>query len=775
MAVATDHPADHATRVLPRVAAMDVRRLRDGGDWPRTTRVLPWSIAAFLVVLWIIPFQATSLPISLPFDFKLDRVLLLVIAVLWLAAMASDDGIRPRLRLGAVAAALTVFVAIALASVILQADVLSRLDELEFALKKGVLLLAYGVFFILVSSIVRPSEVTAFVALMVGLACITALGTIYEFRTDLNLFYSWADKLPGFRVGSPPVDPRFGRELVNGPAGHAIAVAAMLAMALPFALTRLISLKPGDRRRWLYIGAVGIILAGCFATIRKTGAVAPGVALLVLVLYRPMDMWRLVPFGIAMVLAIQFLIAPGAVVRIKAQLVTAQDSRSTIGRTEDYASVAPDIQDKPLLGRGHGSYDPSRYRFLDNEYLGRIVETGFIGLASYLALIFAAALVAHRVVWSRSPSRAPPAVAIVAAVAAFAVANAVFDALSFAQAPYLFFFVAALATVLAQPQAALPTPGLRRASPVPIRFAGPDLSVVIVTHNGRELALSTIVAARAATLGLHVQWLVVDSGSTDGTPEAIEQGWPDIVVLRRDNDGFAAANNWALPSAVGRWVLLLNPDAEVVEGSFAELIAALDARPAVGVASVVQQDGEGRRQASLHRFPSVWRQFAEAVFAHRLVPAVLQARVPRGDEERRCDWLTGAFLIVRREALEEVGGLDERFFLYSEEKDWCRRFAEHGWEVRHLPCMGVVHHCGGYDRPELRAQLSWAKLLYARKHFGPRRAGALRHALVLGHRLRIAGLAIRWMGGSLAGQDRLRAERLALAVVREHAPPPFGR
>ena len=89
--------------------------------------------------------------------------------------------------------------------------------------------------------------------------------------------------------------------------------------------------------------------------------------------------------------------------------------------------------------------------------------------------------------------------------------------------------------------------------------------------------------------------------------------------------------------------------------------------------------------------------------------------------------------------------------------------------------MRVVHHCGGYDRPELRAQLSWAKLLYARKHFGPRRARALRHALVLGHLLRIAGLGTRWGGDSPAGQRRLRAELLALAVVRGEAPPPFGR
>jgi len=753
---------------------MDARRLYDGGNWPRTTRVLPWSISLFLVILWLIPFQATSLPISLPFDLKLDRVLLLGIAVLWLAAMASDDGIRPRIPLGGVAAALTAFVAVAIASLVANVEVLSRLDEFEFALKKGILLLAYVLFFVLVSSIVRPSEVPGFIALTVGLACLTALGTIYEFRTELNLFYTWADHLPGFQVGPPPKDPRFGRELVNGPTGHAIAVATMLAMALPFALIRLMSMPSTDARRWLYVGAVVIIFAGCFSTIRKTGAVAPAAALLVLVLYRPRAMLSLLPFGVVLMLAIQFFIAPGAVVRVKAQLVTADDSPSTTGRTEDYAGVAPDIENKPILGRGHGSYNSERYRFLDNEYLQRIVETGFVGLASYLLLIVVAALLAHRVVWSRSHTRAPPAIAIVAAIAAFGVANSVYDTLSFPQAPYVFIFVAALATVLAQPASALPPPGLRVAALGPADVDGPDLSVVIVTHNGRELALSTIAAAQAAARDLRVQWLVVDSGSTDGTPDAIEASWPSIAVLRRDNEGFAAANNAALTSARGRWIVLLNPDAEVAEGSFVELVTALDARPAVGIASVVQQDSEGRAQVTLRRFPSVLRQLAEAVFLHRLLPGFVEGRAPHADEERTADWLTGAFLIVRAEALAEVGGLDERFFLYSEEKDWCRRFAQHGWEVRHLPCMRVTHHCGGYARPELRAQLSWAKLLFARKHYGRVRARGMGFALGLGHAVRIA-LSAPLASVSPALRARAAAERLAFDVVRGRRPPPFGR
>jgi GT2 family glycosyltransferase len=124
-------------------------------------------------------------------------------------------------------------------------------------------------------------------------------------------------------------------------------------------------------------------------------------------------------------------------------------------------------------------------------------------------------------------------------------------------------------------------------------------------------------------------------------------------------------------------------------------------------------------------------------------------------------------LAVRRSALTEVGNLDERFFLYSEETDWCYRLHKAGWEVRHLPVMEVLHHGGGYARPELAAQLSYSKLLFSRKHFGPVHRGAFRTALALRHLLRAAGLGL--LATVLpSARRRLAAERGAVAVA-------FGR
>src|SRR5918998_1055209 len=110
----------------------------------------------------------------------------------------------------------------------------------------------------------------------------------------------------------------------------------------------------------------------------------------------------------------------------------------------------------------------------------------------------------------------------------------------------------------------------------------PDLSVIVVTFNGRDMALTTLRSARAAAGAASVEWIVADSGSTDGTPEAIERAFPDVLVLRGENRGFAAGNNRGLAVATGRHVLLLNPDVEIRSGTLEELVAAMDARPAIG-------------------------------------------------------------------------------------------------------------------------------------------------------------------------------------------------
>jgi hypothetical protein len=305
----------------------------------------------------------------------------------------------------------------------------------------------------------------------------------------------------------------------------------------------------------------------------------------------------------------------------------------------------------------------------------------------------------------------------------------------------------------------------------------PDLSVIVVTHNGREMALRTLRSAQGAIGESSVEWLVVDAESSDGTPDAIEREFDDVRVLRRANRGFAASNNAALAEARGRYLLLLNPDVEIGSGSLGELVTAMDARPALGLASVTQRGSDGELQPSIRRFPSPLRSLGEALFAaYWPFPKTIQeleTRPARYECEGPADWLVGAFLIARREAVSEVGPMDERFFLYSEEIDWCYRFWAAGWPVAHLPIMTVTHYAGGRDRGDLMAQLSHSRLLFAAKHYGRLRRAGIRAALALGHLIRIAVFApASLLRPGLAG--RVRAERAGLNVILGRAGPPLG-
>jgi GT2 family glycosyltransferase len=306
--------------------------------------------------------------------------------------------------------------------------------------------------------------------------------------------------------------------------------------------------------------------------------------------------------------------------------------------------------------------------------------------------------------------------------------------------------------------------------------SAPDLSVVVVTHNGRGLALTTLRSARSRTGGLEVEWIVADSGSSDGTPAAIEREMPDVRVIRCANLGFAHANNRGLEVARGRYLLLLNPDVEIERGTLAGLVAELERRPGVGVASGIQRGTDGALLPSIRRFPSPARDLGESLRLNRL-PGLgrlgeLDLNYELYGEERSVDWLSGAFLLVRREAAMAAGGLDERFFLYSEEIDWCLRIRGAGWDVRHLPAIEIVHHCGG-SSPERAAELARSRVLFARKHFGAARAAAIRLALAAGHLVRVVPLLA---AGTLVPsvRPRLRAEALALAVTLGATDPPLS-
>ena len=305
--------------------------------------------------------------------------------------------------------------------------------------------------------------------------------------------------------------------------------------------------------------------------------------------------------------------------------------------------------------------------------------------------------------------------------------------------------------------------------------ASADLAIIIVSTNEArwlEPCLSTVFD-HAGDARLDV--VVVDNESTDGTRELVETRFPEARVVASSNRGFAHANNLGARASRARYVLFLNPDTEIVEGTFGELVAALDERAETGLVGVRQLTADGTLWPTIRYFPSISRSLGEALLSERWPARPRWAGERELDEslydrESECDWTSGSFMLARREALLSAGLLDERFFIYSEEPDLCLRMKRDGWTVRHLPTMTIIHHAGkGGVRPRMVAQDAFTRRQYARKHFtAPQRVAFL---AAVGTNLAVRALAPQ--RGELGAQRRA-ASRLALRTLVGRADPPFG-
>jgi hypothetical protein len=432
---------------------------RRADDWPHTTRVLPWMVAGFIAMLWLLPINAITVQASLPVDLKLDRLVLPVIVLTWLLSLVAGGPGAPRWRFTKVHGAVAAFVAVAFLSVVFNAPYLNQLLELSLAVKKLTLLAAFFTVFLLVASVVRPSELRPFLTLTLGLAVVCALGVLWEYRFGTNLFYTWSARLlPGFfevaPVDTTAVD-EIGRRAVSGPADLSLEVVGMLSMALPIALVRVMH-SDKARERLLCGLATCVMLGAMVATYRKSALLAPAAVFLFLAYFRRHELLRLAPLGVVLVLAIPAL-APNALGSVVEQLEPHRLGVSTVSdRVSDYDAIRPDVLSHLAFGRGFGSYEHTIYRVLDNDLLMRVIETGLVGLAAYLLMLALSIAAAVPIIRRRDPTRAPPALAIAAATGAFLVLSALFDIMSFPHGPYILMTLFGFLAVLVADEERLP-------------------------------------------------------------------------------------------------------------------------------------------------------------------------------------------------------------------------------------------------------------------------------------------------------------------------------
>lgn len=284
------------------------------------------------------------------------------------------------------------------------------------------------------------------------------------------------------------------------------------------------------------------------------------------------------------------------------------------------------------------------------------------------------------------------------------------------------------------------------------------------------------LAEKESTSALSAQIFVVDNASHDGTVDMVTREFPQVsLIANQSNVGFTRGNNQALRLAKGRYLCLLNPDCEVLPGALRAMIDYLDAHPTVGAVGPRLIFPDGSPQSSRRRFPTLRTAFVESTILQRWFGNSRVVRdyhcADRADDlAQEVDWLVGACLMIRREALEQVGLLDEGYFMYSEELDWCYRARQAGWKIVYLPEATVVHHEGKSSEQNLASRdihFHDSKCRFFSKHHGPAQGMLLRVFIFLTFLYQIVEESLKFV--LVAGNREMRRHRLAaLAQVSRH-------
>jgi N-acetylglucosaminyl-diphospho-decaprenol L-rhamnosyltransferase len=264
-----------------------------------------------------------------------------------------------------------------------------------------------------------------------------------------------------------------------------------------------------------------------------------------------------------------------------------------------------------------------------------------------------------------------------------------------------------------------------------------DLSVIIVNWNTRDLLAQCLQSVYDTVQGLEFEVFVVDNASTDGSAEMVRERFSQVrLIENRENAGFVRANNQAMALAEGRYSLLLNSDAALHPGALEALVCFLDEHPQAGIAGGKLLNPDDTFQASFMDFPTLWAEFLLLTKLHLLLRSshFPSHSLEESRDVQEADWVPGACLMVRREVVEKVGGLDEEYVMYSEEVDWCWRVKQAGWGVYYVPQAEIVHW-GGQSIEQVpiqkRAWVYRSKWLFFRKRRGQLHAALFRCLLLV--------------------------------------------
>ncbi len=254
-----------------------------------------------------------------------------------------------------------------------------------------------------------------------------------------------------------------------------------------------------------------------------------------------------------------------------------------------------------------------------------------------------------------------------------------------------------------------------------------DISIIIVNWNTREILRDCLNSVHEQTEGISFEVVVVDNASVDGSAGMVQEKFPQVILIENtENRGFAAANNQAIEVAKGRYVLLLNSDTIILDNAIAKTMKFADENPDAALVGCKVLYPDGRLQTNCFMYPSALNMFLSATYLSKLLSRNRffgRACMEWWDysDAREIEVNTGCYSLVRREAIDQVGVMDERYFVYGDDADWCYRFKKAGWKIMFTPEPQIIHYHGKttkHKKREFQLQLFGSKLIFILLHRG---------------------------------------------------------
>jgi N-acetylglucosaminyl-diphospho-decaprenol L-rhamnosyltransferase len=252
----------------------------------------------------------------------------------------------------------------------------------------------------------------------------------------------------------------------------------------------------------------------------------------------------------------------------------------------------------------------------------------------------------------------------------------------------------------------------------------PDISIIILSWNTRNLLASCLRSIYQTANDLDMEIIVVDNASQDDSREMVRAEFPQVrLIENKENVGFARANNQAARIAQGQYIFLLNSDAELQTDSLQVMLTLMKNNPKAGIVGAQLINPNGSFQASHTNFPTLWREFLILTGLGRIFYGYWYPSHGPENElgPQAVDYVEGAALLIRRDIYLQQNGLDEGYFMYTEEVDICYRFRKSGWQVWYHPQARILHHGGASSlnhRPQREGQLYRSRVRFLRKHYG---------------------------------------------------------